>query len=143
MDITRLGEFIGNHPFLVLALFAIIALLIAGELRRRLSGITEVTAGEAVQLINHENAIVIDMRSDKDYREGHIVSAVHTPAQNNNISAKLDKYRDQPLIVYCRSGQQSLPLCKQLAKQGFQPVYNLKGGILAWQQADLPVSKGM
>ncbi|MGB5307191.1 MAG: rhodanese-like domain-containing protein [Gammaproteobacteria bacterium] len=141
MDSTRLGEFISNHPYLVMALLAITALLIGGEFRRRLSGVNEVTAGAAVQLINHENAVMVDMRSDKDYREGHIVSAIHTPDQDNSVPEKLEKYRDQPLIVYCRSGQQSLPFCKRLRNQGFASVYNLKGGILAWQQADLPVSK--
>jgi len=141
MDITRLVEFFGNHPFLTLSLFAITALLAGGEFRRRMSGVKEVSAGEAVQLINHANAIMIDMRNDKDYRDGHIVSAVHTPVQKNNIPEKVEKYRDQTLIVYCRSGQQSLPLCRQLRKQGFETVYNLKGGILAWQRADLPVSK--
>ena len=143
MDITRLGEFLGNHPILAMALFGIIALLASGEFRRRLSGVKEVTAGEAVQLINHDNAIMIDMRGDDDYRKGHIVSAVHSIPRNNSIPEKLDKYRGQPLIVYCRSGQQSMQLCRQLSKQGFEPVYNLKGGILAWQQADLPLSKAV
>jgi rhodanese-related sulfurtransferase len=142
MNISQLSEFITNHPWLILAAVALTAMLIGGELKRRLSGVRDVAPGEATRLLNHENAIMVDMRSDRDYRDGHIVNAVHVPAENSDMSARLDKYRDRPLIVYCRSGQRSLPVCSKLRKQGFEKVYNLKGGVLGWQQADRPVSKG-
>ena len=79
------------------------------------------------------------MRTDKDYEAGHIVNALHLPAQDN-LSA-LEKYRDRPVIVYCNSGQRSIGFCGKLHKQGFDTVYNLKGGILAWQKADLPLTR--
>jgi rhodanese-related sulfurtransferase len=142
MNISQLSEFITNHPWLILAAVALMAMLIGGELKRRLSGVRDVAPGEATRLLNHENAIMIDMRSDRDFRDGHIVNAVHAPAENSDMSARLDKYRDRPLIVYCRSGQRSMPVCSKLRKQGFEKVYNLKGGVLGWQQADLPISKG-
>ena len=142
MNISQLSEFITNHPWLILAAVALTAMLIGGELKRRLSGVRDVAPGEATRLLNHENAIMIDMRSDRDFRDGHIVNAVHAPAENSDMSTRLEKYRDRPLIVYCRSGQRSLPVCSKLRKQGFEKVYNLKGGVLGWQQADLPISKG-
>ena len=142
MNISQLSEFITNHPWLILAAVALTAMLIGGELKRRMSGVRDVAPGEATRLLNHENAIMIDMRSDRDFRDGHIVNAVHAPAENSDMSARLDKYRDRPLIVYCRSGQRSMPVCSKLRKQGFEKVYNLKGGVLGWQQADLPISKG-
>jgi rhodanese-related sulfurtransferase len=142
MNISQLTEFISNHPFLILAALALLAMLIGGEIRRRLSGVKDVGPGEATRLLNHENAIMVDMRSDRDFRDGHIVNALHVPAENNDMPARLEKYRDRPLIVYCRSGNQSLTVCGKLRKQGFEKVYNLKGGVLGWQQADLPVSKG-
>ena len=139
MDINQLTEFVGNHPLLVIALFAILAMLVGGELKQRLSGITDVSPSKAIQMLNHDNAIMIDMREDKDYREGHIVNTLHMPDINNN--AKLDKFRDRPLIVYCRSGQRSAGYCSKLRKQGFESVYNLKGGLLAWERAELPLTK--
>jgi rhodanese-related sulfurtransferase len=142
MNISQLSEFTTNHPWLILAAVALTAMLIGGELKRRLSGVRDVAPGEATRLLNHENAIMVDMRSDRDFRDGHIVNAVHVPAENSDMYARLDKYRDRPLIVYCRSGQRSLPVCSKLRKQGFEKVYNLKGGVLGWQQADLPISKG-
>jgi rhodanese-related sulfurtransferase len=142
MNISQLSEFITNHPWLILAAVALTAMLIGGEIKRRLSGVRDVAPGAATRLLNHENAIMIDMRSDRDFRDGHIVNAVHAPADNSDMSARLEKYRDRPLIVYCRSGQRSMPVCSKLRKQGFEKVYNLKGGVLGWQQADLPISKG-
>lgn len=140
MDINQLTEFVGNHTLLVLALVAIVIMLVGGEIQSRISGVQQVVPGEATRMINHDNAIVIDMRDDKDYREGHIVNAIHAPAsaESNN---KLEKYRDKPVIVYCQRGQRSAGYCSKLKKQGFGSVYNLKGGLLAWQKEALPLSK--
>jgi rhodanese-related sulfurtransferase len=139
MDINQLIEFSSNHLLLVLTLFAIIALLIGGEFRLRLSGISEVGPGEATRMLNHDNAIMVDMRSDKEYRGGHVVNAVHVPSPDT--LAGLDKYRDKPVIVYCNSGNRSVAFCSKLRKQGFASVYNLKGGILGWQKAELPLAR--
>jgi rhodanese-related sulfurtransferase len=140
MDFNQLIEFIGNHPLLFLALLAILAMLIGGELRARFSKVRQVVPGEATRLLNHEDAVMVDARTDKDFRDGHIVNALHVVPEN--AVSRLGKYRDRPLIIYCRSGQQSARLAGDLVRQGFEKVYNLKGGILAWQQADLPLSRG-
>jgi rhodanese-related sulfurtransferase len=142
MDIHQLSEFAVNHLLLVVAFVVILAMLAGVELRHRLGKVRDIAPGEAIRLINHENAVLVDMRNDKDYRDGHIVNAVQVPADNNEAAGKLDKYRDRPLIICCRSGNQSHKLSTALSKQGFASVYNLKGGLHAWQQAGLPLSKG-
>jgi len=142
MESSQLVEFISNHPLLVMTLVAILVMLIGGELRQRLSGVSEVGPVEATRMLNHDNAVMIDMREDKEFREGHIVNAIHLPAsKQDNYNGKLEKYREQPLIVYCRSGQRSVAVCSKLRKQGFEAVYNLKGGVLAWQKAELPLER--
>jgi len=141
MDINQLTEFTGNHILLVLALIAIIAMLLGGEIQTRMSGIKAVAPGEATRMINHDNAIMIDMREDKDYREGHIINAIHAPAGSGDDTGKLEKYRDRPVIVYCQRGQRSTAYCSKLKKQGFGSVYHLKGGLLAWQKEALPLNK--
>ena len=141
MDTNQLIEFAGNNRMLVLAFFAIVVMLIVSEIQRRLSRVNEASPAEATRMLNHENAIMIDMRTDKDYREGHIANAVNLPTGNAEIPAALDKYRERPVIVYCQRGQRSIALCNKLSKQGFASVYNLKGGVLAWQKADLPLTK--
>ena len=141
MDTHQLIEFAGNHRLLVLALFAIVVMLIVSEIQQRLSRVKEVSPAEATRLLNHENATMIDMRTDKDYREGHIANAVNVPTGNADIPASLSKHRERPVVVYCQRGQRSTALCNKLSKQGFESVYNLKGGVLAWQKAELPLTK--
>lgn len=142
MESSQLIEFITNNSLLVLALVAILFMLIGGEVRQRLSGVTEIGPVEATRMLSHDNAVMIDMREDKEYREGHIVNSIHAPAsKKDNYTGKLEKYRDRPLIVYCRSGQRSTAVCSKLRKQGFESVYNLKGGVLAWQKAELPLNR--
>ncbi len=142
MDIHQLSEFAVNHLLLLTAFVVILAMLAGGELRHRFGKVKDIAPGEAIRLINHENAVLVDMRNDKEYRDGHIVNAIHVPAENHHDAGNLDKYRDRPLIVCCRSGNQSHKLCAELSKKGFASVYNLKGGLPAWQQAGLPLSKG-
>jgi rhodanese-related sulfurtransferase len=139
MDINQLLEFSNNHIFLVMGLFALLALLAAGEIRLRLSGIADIEPRAATRMLNDQNAILVDMRTDKDYQAGHIVNALHVPAPDN-LSA-LEKYRDRPVIVYCNSGKRSIAFSGKLHKQGFESVYNLRGGILAWQKAELPLTR--
>jgi len=141
MDINQLSEFAGNHTLLVTALAGIIIMLLAGEIQQRIGGVKTIGPVDATRMLNHENAIMIDMRDDKDFKTGHIVNAVHLPKCDESTMERLEKFRKRPLIVYCRSGQRSAGVCIRLRKQGFEPVYNLKGGVLAWQNANLPLSK--
>jgi len=138
----RLGEFVANHGLLVLALAVITALLVMDTLKRRVLGFRDIKPQEAVRLINHEGAIAVDVREDKEYREGHVLNAVHIPygLMEERIH-ELDAYRTQPLIVYCRTGQRAAHAAATLRKQGFEQVYKLSGGILAWRGAELPVAK--
>jgi len=141
MNTAQLVEFASRHVLLVMAFIALLAVLVGGEVKRRLSGVQDVGPNEATRMLNHEDAVLVDMRIDKDFSAGHISNAVHVPANDSNAAGRLEKFRERPLIVYCRDGNRSSGFCRQLRKQGFATVYNLKGGINAWQQANLPLSK--
>jgi len=54
---------------------------------------------------------------------------------------ELDKFKQQPVLVYCRSGSRSAHACNMLTKEGFENVSNLAGGIMAWESANLPLAK--
>ena len=122
MDTNQLIEFAGNHPVLVMALAGILLMLVLSEIQQRLSNTREVSPAEATRLVNHENEVLIDMRDDKDYRQGHIVNAISAPLADGKVPATLEKYRDKPVIVYCQRGQRSAGYCSQLGKQGFETV---------------------
>ncbi len=135
-------EFTFNHPIMMSALFAIIIMIVMNEFKQKLLGFTEIAPGEAVRMINHDDAVVVDVRDDKEFSEGHVINAVHIPL--GLLDSKLDtleQYRDKPLIVYCRSGQRSAKAGSILQRQGFKSIYKLKGGMMAWTSADLPVSR--
>ncbi len=141
MDFAQIIEFTGNHPFLILAFVGTLAALIYSEISRRLSGMLTVGVVEATQLSNRENAVFLDIREDKEYRGGHIPEAIHIPlSQLSARVSELGKYKDRPVIAYCRSGNRSSSAGGVLKKNGFESVYNLGGGIAAWEKANLPVS---
>ena len=139
---ANIGEFVLNHWLLVLALVVILALLVMDTFKRKLLGFREIKPQEAVRLINHEGAVALDVREDKEFQEGHILNALHIPSGIiDKRLAELESYKNRPLIVYCRSGQRSAQASVVLRKQGFEQVYKLSGGMLAWRSADLPVAK--
>jgi len=141
VDIARLIEFTTNHPLLILAFFAVLVALIFNEVKTRLNGMKSVGPLQATQLSNRENAVFLDIREDAEYRTGHIPDAVHIPLKQLPERVKeLEKHRGSPVIAYCRSGNRSLVTGGILKKHGFESVYNLGGGIAAWQKANLPVS---
>ena len=141
MDFARIIEFIGNHPLLILAFAGTLGALLASEISRRLSGMKAVDPVQATQLSNRENAIFLDIRDDGEYGGGHIPEAIHIPIrQLPDRIAELNKHNDCPVIAYCRSGNRSNGAGSVLKKHGFENVYNLSGGIAAWQKASLPVS---
>ncbi len=108
----------------------------------RIRGIKEVNCTEAMQLINHKNALVLDVREGKEYDDGHVLnSKLISLGSLRERVGELEKYRDQPIVVICRSGNRSTMACAMLGKQGFTQVYNLAGGIIAWQKANLPLRK--
>ena len=142
MDLARIFEFIGNHPILFLAFFGTLGLLIGSEISRRLSGMRAIGPLEATQLSNRQDAVFLDIRDEGEYRAGHIPEAVHIPLkQLPERIAELERHRGRPVIAYCRSGSRSGAAGGILRKNGFQTVYNLGGGIMAWQNANLPLRK--
>ena len=135
-------QFIGNHLLLTMSFFGLLAYWISGEIRARTSGVGSVSPMDATQLMNHEHAVVIDVRENKEMETGRILNAVHIPSSDiHNQLGKLEKYKQKPVIVACRSGHRSNGVCNMLRKNGFEKVYNLRGGMIAWQKDSLPLVK--
>jgi len=135
-------EFVGNHSLLFVAFFAVLILLIVIELRARFSGMKSIGATQATLLSNRSDALFLDVREDADFRAGHIPEAVHIPLKHlSDRAGELDKYKARPVIAYCRSGNQSSAVGGILKKRGFENLYNLQGGITAWQSANLPLGR--
>lgn len=138
----RLVEFAGNHPELFVALGVVLALLAWSTLRASMQGFKAVGPLEATQLINHQDAVVLDIREPGEIKEGRILNSVHIPlGQLQGSLGKLEKFKGRPIIASCRSGSRSGAACSTLTKHGFTEVYNLRGGIVGWQNASLPLTR--
>jgi len=135
-------EFVQSNIWLILLAVVSGFMLIMPNLGATLRGIKEVGVLEATQLINHRDAVVVDVREDKEWTTGHIPNAKHIPlGQLSSRFKELEKFKGKPVVVGCRSGHRSASACAVLKKNGFNEVYNLKGGIIAWEQASMPVEK--
>jgi rhodanese-related sulfurtransferase len=102
----------------------------------------EVGPGEAVQLINRRDAVVIDVRDAAEYKSGHITNARHVPEGELDARAKeLGKLKSKPIIVSCARGNRAGNVVSRLRKLGYSEVFALRGGLVAWQQANMPLEK--
>jgi len=138
----KLSQFVGDHMMLFASFVVILVLLILDIVKDITKSFQYLQPADATALINREDAVVLDIRSDKDFQSGHILNAMHVPMGllDSKINS-LEKYKEKSVIVSCRSGQTSFNACQLLAKNGFTKLYNLKGGMMAWENANLPLSK--
>lgn len=105
-------------------------------------GRNNISVNEATLLINRQDAVVVDVRETAEWSAGHIPNARHIAlGQLAKHLSELDKFKDKPVIVVCASGNRSGTAGSVLMKNGFQQVYNLAGGIHAWSDAGLPMTK--
>ena len=92
---------------------------------------------EFQKLINKENGIIIDVRTPQEFHSGHIKEATNIDFYAAEFTDKLKIVRkDVPIYVYCRSGGRSSSAASKMEKLGFSKVYNLTGGIGAWNSAN-------
>lgn len=136
----QLGQFIINHWMLWLAFIGVLFLTFINELISQNKKAKELTPQAAVDMINNENAIVIDLRDKEAYKNGHIIDSINGSAEDFE-QAKMAKYKNKPLILVCARGTQAPAVAAKLRGQGVQATV-LSGGIAAWQNADLPMVKG-
>jgi rhodanese-related sulfurtransferase len=139
----QLPGFIAAHPILTMGFVAVTLALVMNELTRFTQGYKHVSPAQLTQLINRENALVVDVSPLGDFEKGHIVGSKHLlMSQLDPDNKLLAKTKELPVAVVCRNGMTSAQAAKRLAKAGFAKVYLLDGGIGAWQGAELPLAKG-
>ena len=134
-------KFVMDNIYLV-AVALISGSMLVWPLLRRGGGGARVSASDAVQLINKHDAVIVDIREANEFAAGHILNARNIPLKDIESRVKeLAKFKEKPVIVTCDSGNRSRGGVAALKKLGFAQVYNLTGGLGAWQQAGLPTEK--
>jgi rhodanese-related sulfurtransferase len=112
------------------------------SLSEKMQGFNGVNPAQLTQLVNQKNAILIDVRDEESYKQGHIVNALNMPLNDLLANEKsANKFKGKTLITYCAKGQSSVAACKHLSKQGIESVFNLTGGIGSWVSEKLPLVK--
>jgi len=99
----------------------------------------EFTRVDSILITEFTGRIVVDVRDGADYKQGHIADSLHIPfARLKAREDELKAYRDRPIVIICKMGQQSGAAAKQLRSAGFQKVYKMAGGMLEWRNLQLP-----
>jgi rhodanese-related sulfurtransferase len=132
--------FVIGHWYLFLALFVVLGMIVIQPLMESASGVQKVTSQEAVQLINRQAAVIVDVREPSEFQSGHIARAINIPlGQIATRGQELKKFKERPIVVCCASGARSSRAVALLRKEGFANARNLSGGMAAWRTQSLPV----
>lgn len=136
-------EFMVNHWPLWVAFIVLLALIIRQEIVDQVGGVKRLSPADTTLRMNHDNAVIVDLRDQSIYAKGHIIGAENLPyLELKNDPQRLAKYKQRPVILACQTGQQSLQASNLLRKEGFERVDVLKGGVNAWREANMPLVKG-
>jgi rhodanese-related sulfurtransferase len=116
-------------------------LLLWPLLNKGAGGATKVSTNDAVQLINREKAVLIDVSEPAEFAAGHAAGSKSVPLGELAASSALPKNKALPLVVMCATGVRSGRAVGTLRKLGFENARSLAGGLEAWRAANLPVEK--
>jgi len=134
-------KFLLDNWYLVLAALVSGGLLLWPTIQRGSRG-GGVSTAEAVQLINREKAVLIDVCEPSEYAAGHAIGARNVPlASLESAPKELPSNKTLPLVVMCASGARASRAVAKLHKLGYANARALDGGLKAWRQANLPIEK--
>lgn len=138
---NEITPFLMQHWVLSLAFLVIAFAIIVLEMREKTGDGSRINTMQAIELMNHHNAVVVDIRDKVQYQKGHIINAVHCSKDDMEASLKvLSAYKNSPVIVVCYVGQPAAVFATKLRQAGFQAKV-LAGGMDGWKAANLPIEK--
>lgn len=136
-------EFSQDNFFLSGIWLALIILILYTYIAGALSPVKELNTHEATLKINKEDAVLLDIRKQEEFKKGHIVGArqIKPSELEANDFSKLEKHKSQPIIVVCAMGMSAKKTAAALLKAGFTEASVLQGGMNSWTSANLPTTK--
>ena len=139
----KLPEFVGNHLALVALFFVLLLAIIVLEILTLFRKYKVLTPAGLTLLINRESPLLIDLSAYADFEKAHVPGSRHVAMSQFDPEQKdLAKAKDLPVVLIDKDGRNTGKAAQRLVKAGFSKVHTLGGGVLAWQQAQLPVAKG-
>jgi rhodanese-related sulfurtransferase len=138
----RFIEFATREWALFLATGLILVMLSHGLYRDLTRKYKKITPAGAVFLMNGNDVAIVDVREQKEFNTGHIENSRHIPLDKiTDRAGELEKFKDKPLLLTCKTGARSDLACVKLTKLGFNNLHSLETGIDGWQEANLPITK--
>ncbi len=136
----HMNDFAATNWVMIVMWFFLLGMIIHSFIKAS----NDISPQQVVQLMSHETgSMVLDVREDSEYQAGHIKDSIHIPLSKlKSRMTELEKYKNKNIILGCRSGSRSGRASGLLKKNGFEKVYNLRGGVLAWKNDNLPMNKG-
>lgn len=133
--------FLRIHWVLTLIFIIVTVVLLILEAIKQKQSATQLSPAQATQMMNHENAVIVDIRTTALFNEGHIIGAQSIPlAELQEKSKKLEKSKNKPIVLVCMNGSEAPKVADTLKKQGLN-IYTLSGGMRAWREAEMPIVK--
>ena len=128
-----------NHGVLCGLWLLTSALILQQAWSRQQAGVSQVSAEQAIQLMNQASALVLDIRTEAAFAEGHLLGALNISTDLlHQKMGLLERHRQHPIIVVCQMGQQAQQAADHLKQQGFNALV-LAGGIQQWRATHLPL----
>lgn len=135
----QLVEFVGNHTLLFVALFAVLGMIVYTEWTRFQGAGSALSPFAATRLLNDDEAVLIDVRNESEYKTGHVLNARSIPLSDfDKRLHELQKFKDRDVVVYCDNGMRTSRALGKLKKAGFSRLHTINGGLVAWEKASLP-----
>ncbi len=106
------------------------------------ASVSGVSCSDAVQLMNRQRAVVIDVREAAAFATGHVVSSKNIPVEQLQANDKqLPKNKTLPVLLVCETGARSAKAVLTLRQLGYEKTHSLAGGLSAWRTANYPLEK--
>ena len=137
-------EFFQQNMILSLVWVGLLIAFILNIVKSATAAYKEINVNQLTHLINRENGVVVDIRTQDEYKKGHITDSLHIlPSDIKSGSfGSLENHKSDPSILVCKTGQTAQESANLLAKAGFTNVSLLKNGLIAWNEANLPLVRG-
>lgn len=104
--------------------------------------VKHVDAKKAAQLVADGKVTVLDVRTEDEFKDGHIKGATNVDILEDGFAAKLGSMdKSKPILVHCQAGGRSTRSLPTLEKLGFTEIYHLDGGMEGWEKAGQPLEK--
>lgn len=142
--INEFPDFFMRHYFMVGAWAVVLVMLIVVQFKLSIARIPKATTSQAVNLVNREEGVFVDVRTAEGFATGHIANALNITAADIKSGKvnRIESRREKPVVLVGKDkfDSECFNSARALKKQGFTRVFILEGGILDWSSANMPLS---